>query len=416
MEETVSEVEDRRKEIMVLSDIALIVDCPHSTAPDEGEGYPLIRTPNIGKGRLLLDGVHRVSKEVYDLRNKRIIPQENDILFAREAPAGNAAIISGGQQVCMGQRTVLIRPDLKKVNPHYLVYYILAPKQQSRLLGYSHGATVGHVNIPDIKNLEINIPELTAQNKIANILMTLDECVENNNKRIKILEQMAENLYKEWFVRFRFPEHEDVEFEGGIPKGWKICFLQDVFSFQEGPGIRNWQYVDSDGINFINIRCISNGDIKLDAASMISKDEAYGKYSHFMLKENDIVMSCSGTLGRSAIVRRNHLPLCLNTSVIRFWPKLQQEDFSFLYGYLTSSEFINRQREMASGSAQVNFGPVHLKKIRLLLPDEAVRRTFNDVLMPILDEEKTLRDKNLNLEKQRDLLLPRLMSGKLQVK
>lgn len=97
---------------MVLEDVCeLIADCPHTTAPDEGEGYPLIRTPNVGKGRLLLEGVHRVSKDIYDKRNMRAIPQKDDIIFAREAPAGNAALIREGQEVCLGQRTVLIRPD-----------------------------------------------------------------------------------------------------------------------------------------------------------------------------------------------------------------------------------------------------------------------------------------------------------------
>ena len=96
---------------MILSDIAIIFDCPHSTAPDEGDGYPLIRTPNVGKGRLLLDGVHRVCEETYRIRNKRATPRENDIIFAREAPAGNAAVITKDQYVCLGQRTVLIRPN-----------------------------------------------------------------------------------------------------------------------------------------------------------------------------------------------------------------------------------------------------------------------------------------------------------------
>ena len=106
---------------MVLEDVCeLIADCPHTTAPDEGKGYPLIRTPNVGKGRLLLEGVHRVSKDIYDKRNMRAIPQKDDIIFAREAPAGNAALIREGQEVCLGQRTVLIRPDCEKVFPKYL--------------------------------------------------------------------------------------------------------------------------------------------------------------------------------------------------------------------------------------------------------------------------------------------------------
>lgn len=100
-----------------------IVDCPHSTAQDEGRGYPLIRTPNIGKGRFNLDGVHRVSESVYTKRNLRATPQDNDLIFAREAPAGNVAIIKNGEKFCLGQRTVLIRPNPKYVYPDFLRQY-----------------------------------------------------------------------------------------------------------------------------------------------------------------------------------------------------------------------------------------------------------------------------------------------------
>lgn len=216
-------------------------------------------------------------------------------------------------------------------------------------------------------------------------------------------------------MRFRFSGHEKVEMENGLPKGWKVELLSELFNFQEGPGIRNWQYVEKNGTKFINIRCINDSDINTDSANMISKEEANGKYKHFLLKENDIVMSCSGSLGRSAIVRKCHLPLCLNTSVIRFWPK-SNDDFSFLYGYLTSTEFINRQQEMASGSAQVNFGPMHLKKIKLLVPIENVRKQYQKFILPILEEQNRIKDLNILLARQRDLLLPMLMSGKLEVK
>ena len=127
---------------MTLNDVCeLIVDCPHTTAPDEGKGYPLIRPPNIGRGRLLLDGVHRVSERVYRERVQRAIPQDGDLIFAREAPAGNVALIVNGQKVCLGQRTVLIRPDQSLVDPAYLTYYLLSPQKQHDLLGTANGAT-----------------------------------------------------------------------------------------------------------------------------------------------------------------------------------------------------------------------------------------------------------------------------------
>lgn len=221
---------------MVLEDVCeLIADCPHTTAPDEGKGYPLIRTPNVGKGRLLLEGVHRVSKDIYDKRNMRAIPQKDDIIFAREAPAGNAALIREGQEVCLGQRTVLIRPDCEKVFPEYLVYYLLAPEQQYKLLGTANGATVAHVNLPVIRKMPIELPDIDVQQKIAGYISIYDDLIENNQRQIKLLEEAAQRLYKEWFVDLRFPGYEDCKIVDGVPVEWgknKLDEIADVIMGQ----------------------------------------------------------------------------------------------------------------------------------------------------------------------------------------
>lgn len=173
---------------MKLLDVCkLIVDCPHSTAKDEGTGFPLIRTPNIGQGRLKLDGVHRVSESIYIDRNKRATPQTNDLILAREAPVGNVAVIKD-EKVCLGQRTVLIRPDEKKVDPDFLVYYFLAPRQQHRLISSSNGATVSHLNMSAIRNFEIDLPDMDKQKKIGQILSKIDDLVVEN-------ERINKNLY-----------------------------------------------------------------------------------------------------------------------------------------------------------------------------------------------------------------------------
>lgn len=173
---------------MKLLDVCkLIVDCPHSTAKDEGAGFPLIRTPNIGRGRFKLDGVHRVSENVYMDRNQRATPQTNDLILAREAPVGNVAVIKD-EKVCLGQRTVLIRPDEKKVDPDFLVYYLLTPKQQHMLISSSNGATVSHLNMSAIRNLEIDLPDMDKQKKIGRILSKIDDLVVEN-------ERINKNLY-----------------------------------------------------------------------------------------------------------------------------------------------------------------------------------------------------------------------------
>ena len=190
--------------------------------------------------------------------------------------------------------------------------------------------------------------------------------------------------------------------------------MSKIIYFQEGPGIRNWQYVKN-GIKFINIRCINGGTLDTSTANMISYDEANGKYSHFMLNAYDIVLSCSGTLGRYAIVQAKDLPLCLNTSVIRFRPKRDYDDYSFVYGYITSKEFLNNQISMANGSAQVNFGPTHLKKIFLFEPPIELRKQFNNLVMPIINAQIIIRDEISKLVTLRDALIPRLMSGEIDV-
>lgn len=218
----------------------------------------------------------------------------------------------------------------------------------------------------------------------------------NNN-----LEQQIKTLYTYYFI-------------DGRKDDWKEIPLSEIIFFQEGPGIRNWQYVE-DGVKFINIRCISNGEIDTSTANKISNAEANGKYSHFMLEPYDIVMSCSGTLGRYAIVQQKDLPLCLNTSVIRFRPKHYASDYSYVYGYMTSNDFLNQQQMMANGSAQVNFGPTHLKKIVIYEPPMQLRNEFNDLVFSMIERLIANRAERYSLVKIRDTLLPKLMSGELDV-
>ena len=211
----------------------LIIDCEHKTAPTQETGYPSIRTPNIGRGRLILEGVNRVSEETYREWSKRAIPQAEDLILAREAPVGNVAIIPKNLKICLGQRTVLIRPDKNKVCPMFLVYCMLGDEIQSRLLGHSTGATVSHLNMRDIRNLELpKLPRLPTQRKIAAVLSAYDDLIENNTRRIKILEEMARAIYREWFVEFRFPGHEQgemVESELGlIPQGWEVKKVKEI--------------------------------------------------------------------------------------------------------------------------------------------------------------------------------------------
>jgi type I restriction enzyme S subunit len=155
--------------------------------------------------------------------------------------------------------------------------------------------------------------------------------------------------------------------------------------------------------------------LTIETANRISDEEANGKYAHFHLASWDVVVSTSGTLGRSAIVREEHLPLMLNTSVIRFRPVVGRTVFSFLYQYLNGVEFLYKLESMASGSVQKNFGPMHLKQIQLVCPPFSVLQAYEGICRPLYEKIVANRAQAQNLATLRDTLLPRLISGQLRL-
>jgi type I restriction enzyme S subunit len=164
----------------------LVVDCEHKTAPLQETGYPSIRTPNIGKGELILENVNRVSYETYLQWTRRATPQSGDLILAREAPAGNIAVIPDNIEVCLGQRTVLIRPKKDKLVSKYLAYLVLSKEVQEKLLSHSTGATVEHINMKDIRAFKIyNLLPIREQQLIVSKI----ESLSTETKRLEAIYQ-----------------------------------------------------------------------------------------------------------------------------------------------------------------------------------------------------------------------------------
>lgn len=346
--------------------------------------------------RYISRGERNITKLGLQNSSARLLPKGSVLLTSR-APIGYVAIAKNDVCTNQGFKSLV----LKKGYCSEFFYYLLKNNIEY-IIGMGSGSTFAEISGTQVKNLEFTVPTLDIQKKIAEVLSALDDKIELNNKINNNLEQQFKLLYNYYFCI-------------DSSELWNTVPFSKIISFQEGPGIRNWQYVTEKGIKFINIRCINNGDLDISTANMISIDEANNKYKHFLLDKGDIVMSCSGTLGRYAIVREEHLPLCLNTSVIRFKPVEQIEDFSYIYGYLTSPEFLNKQREMACGSVQSNFGPTHLKKIFIKEPPIQLRREFHKIAYPIIKMLLTNRTENTNLSTLRDTLLPKLMKGEIDV-
>lgn len=343
-----------------------------------------------------------------------------------------------------------------QANANNCTKYVCNALQIADVTSYISGSTRPKLNQKDMRRILVYAPPLPEQRAIAHILGSLDDKIELNRRMNETMEGMAQALFKSWFMDFdpvidnalvagnpipeeladraevrratlangtanreaakQFPAgFQQTEELGWIPRGWSIRPLPEVIDFLEGPGIRNWQYTDDeDGIKFINIRCIQDGDLKVDTASKLTRKEALGKYAHFQLSVDDIVISTSGTLGRYAFVRERHLPLSLNTSVIRFRKIDGISTLHFIAGFVDTQ--LQDELEMrATGSAQLNFGPMHLKQIQMLVPDDHLLKTHDYIADDIFRKRQTNLESNDALTKLRDTLLPKLISGELRI-
>ncbi|MCQ2191775.1 MAG: restriction endonuclease subunit S [Paludibacteraceae bacterium] len=372
---------------VVLNDICdLIVDCPHSTAYDEGTGYPLVRTPNIGRGRLIYSGMHRVCEDVYNKRNARAIPQTNDLIFAREATAGNVALIQEGEKVCLGQRTVLIRPNANLVNPAFLTYHLLAPEQQYKLLSTANGATVAHVNMPTIRNLKLSLPPLPTQHRIATILSRYDSLIENYQKQIKLLEEAAQRLYKEWFIDLHFPGHENTTIIDGVPEGWEKKSVTDVLEIKYGK----------------DHKLLKDGTIPVYGTGGVMRYVEKNLYTG-----ESVLIPRKGSLNNILLVNGTFW------TIDTMFYSIPKEDnvAKIVYFFLKGVDMYSFNIGAAVPSMTVNI----LSGMKLLIPNSNTRKEFENIVSTFYNRIQSLQSQLHLLTEARDRLLPKLMSGEIEV-
>lgn len=392
----------------------LIVDCPHSTEPDEGQGCPIIRTPNIGPGYLNLDGVQRVGEEAYKRRNVRAVPQAGDLILAREAPAGNVGIIPDGEKVCLGQRTVLIRPDRSKADPAYLNYYLNAPKQRHKLLSNSNGATVSHVNMPIIHNLPVDLPPLPVQSRNAGVLSAYDKLIENNRRQIKLLEEAAQRLYKEWFVDLRFPGHETTPIHNGVPEGWAKGSLLDLADV-----VRGCSY-SSDQIVAGNRTLINLGNLTPFGGFRFGYEKPFSGKARpdQTVCQGDVVMGlteqATGLAGYAALLPCVPTDSVISADLVKLSPR-EGVPRLFVYALLQYGRLSALISPLANGTKIKHLRPESLPRAVALLPATALMKRYAEVVKPMFDKIALAQQQIVAAREARDRLLPKLMSGEIEV-
>ena len=273
------------------------------------------------------------------------------------------------------------------------------------------GAAQPALTISRLKNLSLNLPSVSVQQKIASILSAYDRLIENNTRRIRLLEQMAENLYKEWFIRFRFPEHENVEMVNGLPKGWeRTKLIKNIKTSSGGTPSRNKSEYYKNG----DIPWIKTGELQdcilINTEECITED-AVNNSSAKIFPKGTLLMAMYGVnVGKLGI---SEIEATCNQACCVFTPKHIDYKYYLFHYFKSIREYL---LSISFGAAQQNLSQELIKSIKVLFPDEKTNISFVKEVEPLFREISIIQQQNQLLTRQRDLLLPRLMSGKLEVK
>ena len=373
-------------------------------------GFSLIRSQNVLDFSFSEDGLAFIDG-VQAEKLKGVTVEKGDVLLniTGDSVARSCIVPNRILPARVNQHVSIIRPDQNKASNIFVFYYTQYIKPYLLSIG-SNGGTRNALTKAIIEDLKITIPPLPTQQKIADILSAYDDLIENNNRRIELLEQAAQQLYKEWFVRFRFPEYETAHFTKGIPDGWEVVKLEDVVEIGRGSSprpIADQKYFENGNIPWIKIADATASKMYITETKEYVNE--FGASFSRKLKPGSLILAASGTLGFPMFLG---IEGCIHDGWLYF------DNFNGIspkYLYYNLISLTERFNAFSYGAAIQNINTGIVKNTKSILPPLQLQNIFDDKISIIHGQIRTLQAKNQNLIKQRDLLLPRLMSGKLDV-
>ncbi len=385
------------------------VDCVNRTAPVLSEPTPfkMIRTTNVSDGFIDTDNVRYVSAATYKKWTRRLVPKRGDVILTREAPLGNVGKVRTDDSIFLGQRLYHFRPDPQTLDGDFLLYGLMADDLQRQIRSFGSGATVEHMRLADIPQLEILAPQVAVQRRIAAVLAAYDDLIENNRRRIAILDDMARALFRVWLVQFRSPECETLPRVatpiGDIPQGWEVKKLGEVAEEMR----RN---VPKGQLNeprpYVGLEHIPRRSLALDAWETVTElgsnklefkkgEILFGKIRPYFHKVS--VAPFDGVCSADTILIRARRP----------------EYYAVVVACVSSDSFVAEASATANGAKMPRANWDVLKNFQVVLPAGHTAATFSTLFEEFVAQQRALMFLIQNLRRARDLLLPRLMSGQL---
>ncbi len=397
-----------------IKDYALgIYDGPHATPKEAAEGAVYLGIKNITEeGRLDFSEIRYIADDDVPRWNRRVTPLPGDLVLTYEATLHRYAILPDGFRGCLGRRVALIRPDPQKADSRFLLYYFLSHNWRRVVEQYViTGATVDRIPIEKLPSFLVSLPILPRQREIADVLSAYDELMENNRRRMELLEEAARLLYREWFVRFRFPGHERTSISHGLPKGWARSSLGEIAEFRLG------KMLDQEKNRGDLMPYLANVNVrwgKFDLRDLREMRFEQDELDVFGLKSGDIVMCEGGEPGRCAIWKEQ-LPKMMIQKAIHRIRCHENMDHVYLYYSLRHQGHSGHLATLFTGATIKHLPREKLAKVTVVVPPRRLMDLFSEHTHPIEDQLGVLEAANRRASEARDLLLPRLMSREKQL-
>lgn len=374
-------------------------------------GVPVIMPKDIINGKICDDTIARISSDLSCKLLKYQVEFE-DIIYPRRGDISKCAIVDKSQigWLC-GTGCLKISIDKSLAKSKFIYYELQLPKQIGWIINHAIGATMLNLNTNILQNVPIDLPSINTQNRIAEILSRYDSLIENYQKQIKLLEELAQRLYKEWFVDLRFPGHENTKIVDGVPEGWEKKKAQDFFKMSIGktpPRVeKKWFTENEDSIPWVSISDMKDKIFISYTSEKLTK-EACDKFNVKIIPVGTVILSFKLTVGRVAITS---IPMCTNEAIAHF-SKEGNNWRAYTFYYLKNYNYDSLGN--TSGISKAVNSTI-IKNMPFLVPSKNILYSFEEHVNSYFARINNISTQIEKLIEARDRLLPKLMSGEIEV-
>ena len=383
-----------------------ITDGDHQPAPKSDSGVLFVKIKDIQDNRLTFDNALFVPQEYYNRLPKNRKAEYGDTLYTVVGSYGIPAFVNHNIPFCFERNIALLHPN-NRVIPKYLYYAVNNPIFYGNANNIANGSAQKLIPLSKLAGMEISVPPIERQETIVNILSAYDDLIENNQKQIKLLEEAAQRLYKEWFIDLRFPGHENVKIVDGVPEGWERMVLSEVTSILKR-GISP-KYSDNGKYSVINQKCIRSSI--MDISESRRQEKEYVPTLNLQDSDTVICSTGTGTLGRVGRVYGDYPNTTFDSHVTLVRAK---ENPNYIYHVVKSQQEYLMGMGRGSTNQQELYRDV-IERLVVLCPSQDILLKAERVLNAIHCKIKAVYLQNNLLAESRDRLLPKLMSGEIEV-